>query len=108
MKRKWKQFNLEVFKNRIVSMNWEVIYEQQVPDIAYDIFENYMKTALDEQIPIKKVQPSKNKKNWVSEDTVKLIKTRDKLRKTAVDSNLTEDWNEFRRTRNKVTESQTR
>ena len=64
-----------------------------------------MRTALDEQIPVRKVQPSNKKQSWVSQEIVQLIKTRNQLRDIAANTDTTEDWSNFKKTRNKVTEN---
>ena len=104
MRRKWKLLNLEKFKNRIEAMNWDSIYNTTDPDIAYNILETNMKSALDEQIPVRRVQPKNKMKSWVTSETAEMIKERNTQRTTAVNTDSVEDWNKFRKTRNKVTE----
>ena len=55
-------------------------------------------------IPIKKIQPNTRTKSWISESTKKLITKRDYLRKKAITSYTVEDWMEFRKCRNQVTD----
>ena len=58
-----------------------------------------MKEALDEQIPVTKVQPNGRKVNWVSNDTRTLMTDRDKARLKATTTDNKEDWLIFRKLR---------
>ena len=104
LKRKWKNLDLDKFKQRIQNQDWENIYEIQDPNIAYDFLETRMKSALDEQIPIVKVQPSGRRASWVTSRTKEIIKIRDAAKIKARQSNSEDDWKLYRTNRNKVTE----
>ena len=55
-------------------------------------------------IPIIKIQPVRNFRNWIYQNTKKEMETRDNLRTIAGNTDNTEDWNKFRQQRNNLTE----
>ena len=104
LKRNWKNLDIEEFKLKVANINWDSIYNISDVNLAYYFLESNLRQILDELIPILKVQPSGRKKRWISTQTQEEIKLRDGLRAEAVRTDSTEDWDKFRKCRNRVTD----
>ena len=63
-----------------------------------------MKSLIDQHFPLKRKRIRRQTHPWLDSTTLKLMRTRDQMHKKAKRSGLSQDWNEYRRLRNKVTE----
>ena len=104
LRRKWKKLDVDLFRNEIEEIDWEKIYSIKDADLAYNFLEENMRRALDQQIPVARIQPCGRKRNWISENTKNCMILRDAARSNANATNEANDWSEFRKWRNKVTE----
>ena len=103
-KRNTKNLDIKKLQEKIKNYNWEEIYKETDVNLAYNFLEEKLREALDETAPIIKIQPGGNRKCWVTDKTKEHIESRNELKNIAVTSNKSEDWNHFRKERNKVTE----
>ena len=106
LKRKWGKLDVKMFQKKVSEVDWQGIYQIQEPNLAYNYFEERLKSILDEMIPVSKIQPSgRNNKNWISKDSKDLMDKRDDWRNKAAVTDDKEDWRTYRIFRNKVTAS---
>ena len=103
IKRDFKNFNTEGFQHRVRDIDWEEIYKYENVNLAYDFLESKLLEALAEFAPMKKIQPSRRKKLWVTERSRQLISIRDRLKEIANTTDNELDWMNFRKYRNLVT-----
>ena len=87
--------------NRISEIYWETMYKMKDINIAYDYFDNAVVNILDELAPMCKIQPRRRVTNWISEETRKCMLLRDLTRETSRKHKVQDDWNLYRRLRNK-------
>ena len=104
LSRKWKSLNVNEFRREIEEIKWEDIQEFDNVDIAYDFLESKLRNILDRLIPIKKTQPNKKIKAWITEKTKDTMKLRDIARRNATTTNGEQEWSDFRKLRNLTTE----
>ena len=79
------------------------MYGKDNIDDAYAIFEEKVQECIEREAPMRIVQPRKNFKEWMNDDTRNIIKERDTAREKARLSQLDADWNNFKVIRNRCT-----
>ena len=104
LRRDWKSLDLNEFRRKIEEMDWDPIYSIMDVNLANSYLEDRMRQTLDSMIPVRKIQPHSGRKSWVTEETKLLMTERDNRRQEAVATNREDDWKQFRKIRNKVTE----
>ena len=72
-------------------------------NLAYDFFATKIGDILNHMAPFRKIQIRNKITPWVSSNTKTLMVERDAARKSASDSNSPEDWQKYRKLRNKCT-----
>ena len=70
---------------------------------AVQIVTEKQTSILNIMAPIKNIQTRAKYAPWLSKETKEKIKARNKAQKIASESNLKEDWDEFKRKRNEIT-----
>ena len=103
-KRQWNSLDIEKLKQRISEVDWTQLYNQEDPNLAYDLLETQLQEALDSQIPVRNFQTRKDYRPWVKKETKETMEQRDIARMEAVRTDTEENWKNFRKLRNKVTE----
>ena len=98
-----KQFNLERFCERLRSSRWEELYDITDLDRANNWFKQTLRNAIQEECPLKIVQPNKKLKNWIKSETKNKFLERDIARTNAKQSDTEEDWSKYKALRNKAT-----
>ena len=98
-----KNFNLQRFRDKLRSSQWEDLYELSDLDRANNWFEQNLRNIIQEECPLKIVQPNKKLKNWIKPETKNKIKDRDTARKLAQQSDTNEAWSNYKILRNQVT-----
>lgn len=48
------------FREYVESTNWNVVYQEENPDIGYETFERRLKDCYDETIPLREIKPPSN------------------------------------------------
>ena len=102
-KRTYKNFDEGLFTAEVDKISWWSLYQSTNVDQAVDIFTEKISQILDVMAPVKVFQTRKKYVPWLGHDTKSLMMERDGLLAQAKNSGLVEDWNEFRKIRNKVT-----
>ena len=105
--RNWRKLDQDKLIRRLGEINWDILYSEENVHVAANFLENSIKQTLDEQIPLKKIQPKTNYKCWLSTNTKEMMKKRDTLKEAARISGDQGDWTEYKATRNKVTKAVT-
>ena len=103
MKRSKKTFDPVIYSEQIGNINWEKLYECTNIDVANAIFEEEILNILNVAAPMIKSQPQKTPSNWVSDETRNFMALRDLAKDIASKSQNANDWNLYRRLRNKCT-----
>ena len=106
VRRTWKNFDSNGCLQKIRNMDWKEILESQDVNVANSLFEEKLGGIMDECAPMKTVQVRSRYNNWIREDTKKEMRMRDAARVTARNTDLDEDWEEFKRLRNSCTVKQ--
>ena len=103
LKRSWKDFSPELFRQEISKLDWSSFYQTENLDLMNTIFEENVLSALEKVAPMKLVQLRKNHRNWVDQEVKDLMLTRDSLREHARLSDDQEIWKNYRKTKNQCT-----
>ena len=88
------------FCTKLENQDWISMYNTDNPDVAYSVLENNIRRVLDAEAPIKKIQPRRKNKEWVTKETKNEMIIRDEMRKQAVRTKLDSDWTNYRTKRN--------
>ena len=108
LKRSWKKFNTEHYKNDLKNVDWTPLYRLENVELASDFLTEKIKWALDRSEPLKRIQPRRGYKNWLSDNTKSAMVDRDRARELARTTKLETDWRQYRQKRNICTKLQTR
>ena len=100
--RNWKKVNVELLNRRLGEVDWDQLYSQENINVAAKFLEVSIKTAIEEQAPLKKIQPRKNYKSWLQPETKEEMRKRDEQREKARLTGEEKDWEEYKLRRNKV------
>ena len=98
--RDWKNFNLKNYVDGAAAINWTEFYKIENLDVAQYWMERKLTELLDKEAKWKTIQPHRNFRNWISEETKKQMKNRDAIREAASDSKSAEQWKLYRELRN--------
>ena len=101
-KRTFKNFDEELFKDRIRVCGFEDIYSCQNVEEAAKLLTDKVTDVLDDMAPIKKFQTRTNYAPWLNDDTKHLIAERNAAQQRASQTDNPEDWRAFRSLRNQV------
>ena len=101
-KRSFKNFDPQVYRQKLENENWSDIFELSNVDLAYDFLESKVVGILDELCPLKTIQFRTECKSWLSDNTKDLMKIRDSTRERARQSDESDTWKLYRSQRNLV------
>ena len=106
-KRSYKNFNEKDFLSHLRQVDWSAVYYCQDVDLAVETFTSLFKNVLDEHAPWVLYQYRKRFTPWVTEDTIELIKKRNKAKLVASDLakqglNSSSAWNVYKKLRNNI------
>ena len=82
-KRSYKNFVLEEFINHLENVSWAPVYSCTDVDHAVNSFTSIFNEVLDQHAPWIVYQQRRNFTPWVTPDTIKLMKERDKAKADA-------------------------
>ena len=103
--RRRSMFNSERFRQKLRSSHWETFYSFSDPELANNWLEERLRNLLQEESPLRKVQPSGRVKSWVTSETLEIFKLRDQARLNARNNDSDDNWTEFRRIKNLATQA---
>ena len=101
--RNHNKINIKRFCEKLGEIDWGVMYESKSVDTAYFYFEEKVKEALESEAPLKKVQPRKGHKPWITGETRDQMTMRDNMREKARRTRNVDDWGSYKIARNKCT-----
>ena len=104
-KRSYKQFDEQKFLEEVDKISWWEVYASGDVDEAVDIFTKKLTSILDVMAPVKKFQVKTKYAAWLSDESKDRIKERDEAQDAAALSGSREDWEEYKRFKNNLTES---
>ena len=102
-KRMFKNFDQELFKQRVSDSRLEEILACNDTNEAAELLSTKLNNILDEMAPVKKIQTRSNYAPWLGEDTKVLQQQRNTAQEQAAQSGDADDWRLFRTLRNQVT-----
>ena len=102
-KRSYKNFDEHSFIQKIRDLSMLDVYLCQDAGEAADLLTGKLNSVLDNMAPVRKIQTRTNFAPWMTADVKLQMEARDAAQKKAIDSNNEEDWEVYRKTRNKVT-----
>lgn len=94
---------LDLFRNELVTINWEDVYAANDPDIAYEAFLTQFISVYKKHFPRKGLRARKSRKPWITTQSLKLIKEKDALYRRFLKTRNPADLLAFKAFRNKVT-----
>ena len=83
MKRNRKSFDVKLYRARVKTIDWNMMYKMEDVTTAYGFFEEKMREILDDMAPMQIIQPRRNPTNWISDITKAQILLRDQTREEA-------------------------
>ena len=101
IKRQRNKMDPEHYKREIAEIDWTELFESNDVEVVNSIFEEKILKILKKLAPLKKFQKRKQSRNWVSEKMKEEMRLRDQLRQKAKASNRQDDWQMYRKCRNK-------
>ena len=105
-KRRWKNFNKELFLQKVKDTDWNDILEETNTDVANSLFEEKYCNILESIAPMSIVQVRTHYNKWISPETKLEMQQRDSLKNRARQTDLDSDWLLFRQKRNYCTKLQ--
>ena len=91
-KRSMKNWDSNLFKARVADIDWQSLYSSVDVNLSYGIFEEKLRSILDQMAPRINVQLKNNHKPWVSDELRAAMSVRDNIRDQAIKSRLPADW----------------
>lgn len=102
-KRMYKTFCENDFVSDVESIQWDIVLEKVHAEVALDSFMNLFSAVCDKHAPIKKRSVRSIKAPWLDDELRNYMKERDLLKKYAITSGSSADWQAYRSLRNKIT-----
>ena len=99
--RDWKQMDVDRYRNSVKKIDWSDFYLEKYVIILSNMFTERLKQILDREAPVKTKQFRRNYASWMDETLNEMRQRRDLAREKARRTCVDEDWNEFRKIRNK-------
>ena len=100
-KRCYQNFKPEEFISAVKNISWFDAYMTDSAEEAVQIVTKKLTLILNAMAPVKNIQTRAKYAPWLSKETNEKIKARNKSQKVASQNNLKEDWDKFKRQRNK-------
>ena len=100
--RSFKNFNSSFFIQELQSLPWGDIEFLDSPDEMWDVWKQLFTSVANKHAPLKTKRVRHKVSPWLTPDLKGMIIKRNHLKKKAVRSGDLNDWNEYRRVRNKT------
>ena len=101
-KRSVKSFVFSEFIDAINQLSWLDIYLCQDPNTAVKLLSDKITSVLDIMAPMRTIQIRTNYNPWLSLKTKEMMTDRDRLHKTASETQKPEEWRKFKDLMNKI------
>ena len=101
-KRSYLKFCPKDFLTELKAVSWWDLYQATDVSIALNILTKKLTKILDKMAPIRKIQVRTRFAPWLSSSTKEKMSHRDELQEQARQTKNPEDWNLYKKSRNKV------
>ena len=101
-KRSYKNFDEKAFREAVENISWFDVYSCNNVDLAVDRFTTKLTEILDSMAPVKTFQVRTKYAAWVSDSTKEMIRERNAAQAKASNTQLKEDWDNYKRLRNNL------
>ena len=101
-KRCYKNFDSEVFVSRVQQLQWLDVYLCEDVDEAVHLLCSNLTNILDEMAPMRTIQIRTKYNQFISKETLEMMKNRDNLLKIASETKNKDDWKNYKLLRNKI------
>ena len=81
--RSFRNYDKDQFIREFENCNWTEFDQCNDVEILWNIYENNIRTILDDMCPFKKFKIAKNRDPWISDDLINELKQKDYLLKRA-------------------------
>ena len=102
-RRSYKNFDESTFKSEVRNIKWLDLYLCNDVNEAVKLFTSKLLKILDVMAPMRQIQIRGNYNPSLSTETKSMIHLRNELHKIAADSQLNEDWYNYKQMRNQLT-----
>ena len=99
--RTYRNYDREIFQNRLMNLDWEHFLEIEDPEILWDIMEGRLEREIEKMCPMKSFKVANIREPWITNEAIEAIKDKDRALKKAKRSGKG-DWLEAKRIRNRV------
>ena len=103
IKRSYKNFDKDIFLQRVRETNMMDIYMSQDTNTAAEMLTAKINVILDSMAPIKKIQMRKNYAPWLTPELKDRMNLRDSAQMKAASTKAETDWQNYTKIRNKIT-----
>ena len=100
--RTYRHKNEALFLQHLTACNWNIFYQSDDPEIAWNILESNILNIINTMCPIQTFHVKHLKDPWISQEILEAMKDKDRLLSLAKRNNRAEDWVLARRRRNQV------
>ena len=98
--RSYRNFNREIFREQLMSCEWDKFYEMEDPDDAWGCILRHLTPILDQMCPVRKYTIKNYRPEWVTNELLEQIKDRDYFYNEAKKMSDGDLWNIARHLRN--------
>lgn len=98
--RNYKHFNYDDFTHELDNVDWSPVYSCNDVNIAVNKFQDMFSKVCNTHAPLKKKRVRKTKSPWLTNDVIKLMRERDKVKKKIVKGGNNNDWSRYRKLKN--------
>lgn len=101
--RSYNKFHEQNFLNDLARVNWNAVYNCSDVNKSAEVFDKLFLKVINKHAPLKKRRVRKNCSPWITEEVIKMMRKRDKLKQTAIKSNKDKHcWEQFRKVKNET------
>ena len=98
--RSYRFYDTDVFKNELVTQDWDEFYANNDPDKLWEIMLLNINNVADWMCPMKNVNIKKYRDPWVTPEILELIRDKDQALKKAKRTKNDQNWKTAKRLRN--------
>ena len=95
-------YDEDIFKTSLKNINWEPLYREADPNLAWSVMKDNIESVIDAMCPIRSFNIKQLKDPWITNEILQAIHDQDYLLSRANRSNDPMDWILARRRRNEV------
>ncbi|XP_071944256.1 uncharacterized protein [Antedon mediterranea] len=100
--RTFRKFNEDLFISDLASAPWSICEASEDADEAWDIWKHIFTDICDIHAPMVTVRRKGTDIPWLTDEFVSLSRDRDYLKQKAEKTNNIDDWNSYKKARNKL------